>query len=740
MNFHSYILSLCLLLSTACFSQLTFKKVNTIPVKQNNVTLKMPWVGGHNFCQFSDIDLNFDNKKDLFVFDRSGNKITTYLNNGTPNTVDYTPSEEFNSKFPTLYAWTLLVDYNCDGKEDIFSYSLPIAGIRVWKNTSTPGNLQFTLETNYIKSDYGSSTANLYVSQVDIPAIEDVDGDGDLDVLTFDFSGVIVELHKNLSFEKGYGCDSLIFQLDANGCWGNFSENPNNCSINLNQSCRIQPYIPPLYDQVSRHSGSCSLCLDMDNDGDKEIILGDISCCNMTMLTNGGSATSANMIAFEDSFPANTKYVQQSIFPCGFFVDINNDGKRDLLVSANLPNSSLNKTSIAYYTNTNTDNSPVFNYIKNNFLQDEMIDVGEGAYPVLFDYDKDGLEDLLIANSKMISDSCSTATSYNIFAYKNTGTVSQPSFQLDTSDFADISTQLPSLSNLYPTFGDLDHDGDDDMMIGDNNGQLFYFTNTAGKGNPCHFVLDKSGYPDYMGNPIDVGNRATPQLIDVDRDSLIDMIIGEFGGNINYYQNIGTTTLPVFKLITDSMGKVNVKNISSYGYSIPLMYDYKGKYKLLVGSYGGNIFQYDSIDGNLSGKFNLLDSSFQNIYEGEKTALTLKDITNDDVLDMIIGNHCGGVSFWQGDDSTISYVPKYDALSDINIFPSPSITGIFQITGSEIRNLKIEVYTTLGDLVLTQSLHSKYGVLDLNNVKNGIYLCKILSSTFQTTKKLSIIK
>ena len=169
------------------------------------------------------------------------------------------------------------------------------------------------------------------------------------------------------------------------------------------------------------------------------------------------------------------------------------------------------------------------------------------------------------------------------------------------------------------------------------------------------------------------------------------------------------------------------------------MYDYKGKYKLLVGSYGGNIFQYDSIDGNLSGKFNLLDSSFQNIYEGEKTALTLKDITNDDVLDMIIGNHCGGVSFWQGDDSTISSIPKYDALSDINLFPNPS-TGIFQITIPEIRNLKIEVYNVLGDLVLTQSLHSKYGILDLNNVKNGIYLCKILSSTSQTTKKLSIIK
>src|SRR4051812_23026413 len=70
------------------FSQ-NYTRIDTIPVKENGNWLKMPWVGGHNYCQFSDIDINLDGIKDLFVFDRTGYKVTTYINGGTPNTVDY---------------------------------------------------------------------------------------------------------------------------------------------------------------------------------------------------------------------------------------------------------------------------------------------------------------------------------------------------------------------------------------------------------------------------------------------------------------------------------------------------------------------------------------------------------------------------------------------------------------------------------------------------------------------------
>ena len=81
----------CLFFTVYSFSQ-SYTRIDTIPVKVNGNWLKNPWTGGHNYIQLSDIDMNFDGKKDLFVFDRTGHKVTTYINKGTPNTVDYVDS------------------------------------------------------------------------------------------------------------------------------------------------------------------------------------------------------------------------------------------------------------------------------------------------------------------------------------------------------------------------------------------------------------------------------------------------------------------------------------------------------------------------------------------------------------------------------------------------------------------------------------------------------------------------
>src|ERR1044071_9841922 len=83
-----------------CSAQ-TYHRADTIKVRSGSNFLKYPWVGGHNYCQFSEIDINQDGKKDLFVFDRTGHKVTCYINGGTPNTIDYYDSTyKYASKFP----------------------------------------------------------------------------------------------------------------------------------------------------------------------------------------------------------------------------------------------------------------------------------------------------------------------------------------------------------------------------------------------------------------------------------------------------------------------------------------------------------------------------------------------------------------------------------------------------------------------------------------------------------------
>ena len=160
---------------------------------ENGLQFKSALSGGINTGQFSEIDLNLDGIMDIIVFDKSGNKLSPFINDNG----NFIYSPEYRDNFPSMHDWVLMTDYNCDGKNDIFTYSS--GGMAVYRNTSNT-TLSFTQVTTLVMSNYGTSNWNIYISSVDIPAITDVDYDGDLDILTFSILGGFVEYHKNKSF------------------------------------------------------------------------------------------------------------------------------------------------------------------------------------------------------------------------------------------------------------------------------------------------------------------------------------------------------------------------------------------------------------------------------------------------------------------------------------------------------------------------------------------------------------
>ena len=701
-------------------AQMELERDNNMIFDENSSILNSALGGGINAAQFSNLDVNLDGVMDIFVFDKSGNRISTFINdNGS-----YKYAPEYRQFFPKLYDWAILADYNCDGKNDIFTYKT--GGIVVYLNTSNT-ELEFTQITtadtvsDLIQSDYGAIFMNIYVSPVDIPAIADIDYDGDLDILTFSILGGFVDYHKNLSMELYGHCDSLAFEL-SESCWGLFYEGLNSYILNC-QSCQC-PQISPSTQQKQKHAGSTLLAIDVDNDNDKDLILGDISYNNLNLLINGGDNQNAIITSVDSVFPKNynnTIPADINVYPAAYYLDITNDGIKDLIVTTNSANNSENFKSCWAYENIGQNTLPSFNFIEEDFLQKDMLDFGTSALPTFYDYNNDGLKDLVIGNYGYHSPNNNPISSLALL--ENTGTDSLPKFTLISRDWLSLSSinlntilNIPAL-NLTPTFGDLNGDNYSELILGDADGKLHLFNNN-GSGS---FQLSIQNYQN-----IDVGQFAQPQLIDVNRDGKTDLIIGEQDGTINYLPNSGTISNAIFDTIIKNWGSIDVdSNLISTGFSSPKLYDSSGVYQLFIGSFSGKIYQYGNIENNLDGQFTEINSIASNIWDGGRSSVALADINFDNKFDMIVGNIAGGIAFFSSDTAiNITTSNNYELYKEIlvKISPNPTKNSI-KIISTEIGLLNI--YNSYGSIIFSTKKNKDELTINLSSIKKGIYFVEL---------------
>ncbi len=719
---------LCLLLHTqVAEAQLPWIRYDSIKVITDDYELQNPWTGGLKNPQFSVIDIDGDGQKDLFVFERDYNgRIKIFINEGTSGEVAYTHAPQYEHLFPEMHNWCLLADYNCDGKEDIFT-SVP-AGIAVYRNTTENQVLSFQLSDPILLSQTSDGMAPLYVSPPDIPAITDVDNDGDIDILSFGVLGKYVKYHKNLSLEHYGHCDSLLFE-EASSCWGYFSESSQDNSITLYDSCQD---ISVTGTREGRHAGSALLALDLNDNGLKDLLLGDISYNNTTALFNEGSLETASMLSVDTAYPSQTVGVNLSIFPAAYHLDVNNDSMKDLLISPNNPNDSENFENIWYYQNISEDARPRFELIQTNFLQDEMLDFGEGAAPVFFDANADGLQDLVVGNYGYFINSSNYESRLALLL--NTGTEETPEFQLINRDYSNLSAF--HFDGIYPALGDLDADGDQDLITGDNEGNLHYFVNTAGPGNAATFALAQPLYMD-----IDVGEFSTPQLVDVNRDGTLDLLVGEKGGTINYFENTGSHTEAFFNPspTNDFFGGIDVMTECCGGHSTPfLTEDSLGNYQLYTGTETGLLYLFNHIEDNINGIFNKMDSlSLQSL----RTTISLADLNHDGNQEMVFGSYAGGISLLKkGQPQWIDIPTMSLGESQIQIFPNPSSDEVTVSIGSkEKENFEaISILNTMGQVVVQEKAIGNKANIDVRILKPGVYFLQLKGHSSQIQRKIVI--
>lgn len=713
-------------------AQFQFDFKQSLPVIKAGNALKMPWAGGLNYVQVSQIDIDFDGDLELFVFDRSSDQIRIFKQIEINGVKSYEFAPMAYLQFPNDLRYRVQIsDYNQDGKNDIFTYG--IGGMKVYKNIgNAQEGLKWELAKSLLYSNYNGSELNLYVSSSDIPALVDVENDGDLDILTFHIGGEHLQYHQNQSVDLYGHSDSLVFVL-KNECWGGFKEDVNSNSVILNDPsapCAIGnvPGAQKSKEESEKaHAGSTVLALDMDGSGVKDLILGDVAYPNMNLLLNGGTAPNTNslMISADVNFPSNSTPINMQLFPAAFWEDVDFDGKKDLIVAPNAKNASENETSVMKYRNSGTNSNPNFIFETKSFLQSDMIEHGTASVPILVDINNDGLLDLFVANYYSYKP---TLSKYSRIAYyRNTGTSTAPKFTYIENDFLNLSSTNYGLK-ITPTFGDLDGDSKKDLLLGLENGTLVYYRNTSTGSNPT-FANPVLNYTDNSGTIINVGQFAAPQLFDLNKDGKLDLIIGKKTGELVYYQNVGTTTNPQFELQNSNLGGIDVATTNPDGFPIPNFFSYNDTTYLMLGAYDGAIRFYDSIETNLTSgsAFHLRTFDFLGLQKeiGTFSACAVSDIDANGKLDLFVGQDLGGIFHLEHSEGSNLGININESVPEIIVFPNPFEN---EITIRSSTEEALEIYNYLGQKIEERKIEIGENKIEFAPNSSGIYLLKFKNS------------
>lgn len=705
----------------------------------NSQVLAYATAGGVDNAQLNSIDLNDDGILDLFIFDRAGDVIMPFLYNSS--TASYVYAPEYKRQFPVLKDWVLAEDYNKDGIQDLFASSFNtegIPGIELYKGTRGPSGVE------YIKFDMGKSFKALYFSfgngdaQIpidftDLPAIDDVDGDGDLDIILFEPGNNRVSLFKNVVKERGYSKDTLAFVL-ADRCYGRFAESGFTSEIELSthpDTCVSQFKAG----NTTRHSGSTLLSLDLDGNHLQDLLVGDLSNEGIIALYNEGSRDNAFMASQDTQWPGLANQVNLAIFNAAFKIDLDKDQQTDLVIAPNQRSISENINNIWFYKNIGSSSKPEFQLETKSLFVDQMIDLGAGSDPCFVDVNQDGLIDLIVGTEGFFIKGTNIRDARLVF-FQNIGTSNRPVFQLVDSNYLNFNQFALSQDahfSFTPAFGDLDQDGDLDLLVGENQGQFFYCENTAGPGQA--FQFKKPVYPYF---DLSAKSFSSPFLIDLNQDGLTDIVSGSRQntndvnnmacGSFYYFQNQGTTGNSIFdpdylkSPNTNCLGKIIVPAITSKSYTCPEFYNFGNSIKLFTGNIFGEAKMIGGISSNITDSYQFENTNFGRIKEGERLTLSLADIDDDGILDMITGNARGGIAFYETNlrtDGTTSI--EETKLQDVSIYPNP-VQSKLNIGNRSNKLLHLSLMDVQGlkmnDYIVNQDSHF---ILDLEYLISGVY-------------------
>ncbi len=197
-----------------------------------------------------------------------------------------------------------------------------------------------------------------------------------------------------------------------------------------------------------------------------------------------------------------------------YLVDWNNDGRVDLIVGDGWGY-------IHVFLNQGAGDLAPGTLLK---ALGKDLDVGSKASPCVVDWNEDGKKDLVMGRSNGV-----------IYVYINEGTDAQPTFgkpiELNNG-------KLDVGSDSAPDVVDWNGDGKKDLVVGNDDGEIFVFINQGTNHEPR---FNNEG--DKL--PLKVGPGAIPQVLSKGR-GMNDLVVADRYGEVTYWANTGSPSAPNF--------------------------------------------------------------------------------------------------------------------------------------------------------------------------------------------------